>query len=37
VLEAYRQGNLSLPPGYSLVFDADMILLRTNKNEIVAA
>ena len=37
MLEAYRRGNLSLPPGYSLEFDADMILLRSNKNAIVAA
>jgi len=28
VLEAYRAGKLSLPPGYSLEFDADLILLR---------
>ena len=28
VLEAYRAGKLSLPPGYELQFDADMILLR---------
>jgi hypothetical protein len=37
VLEAYRKGNLALPPSYSLEFDADMILLRSNKNAIVAA
>ena len=28
VLEAYRVGKLSLPPGYGLEFDADLILLR---------
>jgi hypothetical protein len=36
VLEAYREGKLSLPPGYGLEFDADMILLRRKDNAIVA-
>jgi len=36
VLEAYRAGKLSLPPGYDLEFDADMILLR-NDDATVAA
>jgi hypothetical protein len=36
VLEAYRAGKLSLPPGYELQFDADTILLRRD-GVIVAA
>jgi hypothetical protein len=36
VLEAYREGKLSLPPGYVLEFDPDMILLRKD-DETVAA
>jgi hypothetical protein len=35
VLEAYAAGELSLPPGYGLEFDADMILLR--KGEAIVA
>ncbi len=36
VLEAYRKGKLSLPPGYSLEFDADMILLRRDDATVAA-
>ena len=36
VLEAYRAGKLSLPPGYELQFDADMILLRRNDATVAA-
>jgi hypothetical protein len=36
VLEAYREGKLSLPPGYDLEFDPDTILLRKD-DAIVAA
>ena len=37
VLEAHREGKLSLPRGYGLEFDADMIILRGEGNAIVAA
>ena len=36
VLEAYRAGKLSLPPGYDLEFDADMILLRKDDATVAA-
>ena len=36
VLEAYRAGKLSLPPGYSLEFDADLILLRKGRATVAA-
>ena len=36
VLEAYRAGKLSLPPGYDLEFDADMILLRKHDATVAA-
>ena len=36
-LEAHRKGKLPLPPGYGLEFDADLILLRSENDAIVAA
>jgi hypothetical protein len=36
VLEAYQQGKLSLPPGYDLDFDPDMILLRKGDTTVAA-
>jgi hypothetical protein len=36
VFEAYRAGKLSLPPGYELQFDADMILLRRDEATVAA-
>jgi hypothetical protein len=36
VLEAYREGKLSLPPGYRLEFDPDMILLRKDEATVAA-
>jgi hypothetical protein len=36
VLEAYREGKLSLPPGYVLEFDPDMILLRKDDATVAA-
>ena len=36
VLEAYRAGKLSLPPGYGLEFDADSILLRKGEATVAA-
>jgi hypothetical protein len=36
VLEAYRVGKLSLPPGYGLEFDADLILLRKGEATVAA-
>ena len=36
VLEAYREGKLSLPPGYDLEFDPDMILLRKDDATVAA-
>jgi hypothetical protein len=36
VLEAYRAGKLSLPPGYELQFDADVILLRRDDATVAA-
>jgi hypothetical protein len=36
VLEAYREGKLSLPPGYVFEFDPDMILLRKDDDTVAA-
>ena len=36
MLEAYQQGKLSLPPGYDLDFDPDMILLRKDDTTVAA-
>jgi len=36
-LEAYREGKLSLPPGYSLEYGADVLLLRREGDSVVAA
>jgi hypothetical protein len=36
VLEAYRAGKLSLPPGYELQFDADVIVLRREEATVAA-
>jgi hypothetical protein len=37
VLEAQREGKMSLPLGYDLEFDADIISLRGKDNAIEAA
>jgi len=36
VLEAYREGKLSLPPGYALEHGADALLLRREEGSVVA-
>jgi len=36
VLEAYREGKLSLPPGYGLEHGADALLLRREEGSVVA-
>jgi len=35
-LEAYRAGILTLPPGYELESDADLMLLRRDDGSVVA-
>ena len=35
-LDAYREGKLSLPPGYSLEHDADVLLLRRVEGTLAA-
>jgi hypothetical protein len=35
-LEAYRAGKLYLPPGYELLYGADVLLLRRNGGSVVA-
>jgi hypothetical protein len=35
-LEAYREGKLSLPPGYAVEHGADALLLRREKGSVVA-
>jgi hypothetical protein len=37
VMEEHGEGKMSLPLGYDLEFDADMIILRGKDNAIVAA
>jgi hypothetical protein len=34
--EAYRENRLSLPPGYSLEFGADVLVLRRDVGSLVA-
>jgi hypothetical protein len=36
VLEAYREGKLPLPPGYTLEHGADALLLRREDGSVVA-
>jgi hypothetical protein len=36
-LDAYREGKLPLPPGYSLEYGADVLLLRREGGSVVAA
>ena len=36
-LEAYRAGKLHLPPGYTLLYGADVLLLRRDDGSVVAA
>jgi hypothetical protein len=36
-LDAYREGRLSLPPGYSLEHDADLLILHRKEGSVVAA
>jgi hypothetical protein len=36
VLEAYREGKLPLPPGYTLEHRADALLLRREDGSVVA-
>jgi hypothetical protein len=36
-LEAYRAGKLHLPPGYELLYGADVLLLRRDDGSVVAA
>jgi hypothetical protein len=35
--EAYLAGKLHLPPGYELLYGADVLLLRRNDGSVVAA
>jgi hypothetical protein len=34
--DAYRAGQMTLPPGYELEYDADVLLLRRNDGSTVA-
>ena len=34
--DAYRAGQMTLPPGYGLEYDADVLLLRRNDGSTVA-
>jgi hypothetical protein len=36
-LDAHREGRLPLPPGYSLEYGADVLLLRREGGSVVAA
>jgi hypothetical protein len=36
-LDAYREGKLTLPPGYGLEYGADVLLLRREGGSVVAA
>jgi hypothetical protein len=36
-LDAYQEGKLPLPPGYSLEYGADVLLLRRKGGSVVAA
>jgi hypothetical protein len=36
-LDAYRNGRLSLPPGYTMEYGADVLLLRREDDSVVAA
>ena len=36
-LEAYRAGKLYLPPGYELLYGAEVLLLRRGDGSVVAA
>jgi hypothetical protein len=36
-LEAHREGKPYLPPGYELVYGADVLLLRRDNDSVVAA
>jgi hypothetical protein len=36
-LDAYREGELSLPPGYKVEHGADVLLLRREGGSVVAA
>jgi hypothetical protein len=36
-LDAYRNGRLSLPPGYTVEYGADVLLLRRGDDSVVAA
>ena len=36
-LDAYRNGRLSLPPGYTMEYGADVLLLRRGDDSVVAA
>ena len=36
-LHAYREGELSLPPGYTIEYGADVLLLRRGGGSVVAA
>jgi hypothetical protein len=36
-LDAYREGKLPLPPGHSLEYGADVLLLRREGGSVVAA
>ena len=36
-LEAYREGDLPLPPGYTIEHGADVLLLRREGSSVVAA
>ena len=36
-LEAHRAGSLALPPGYSVEYGADVLLLRRGDGSVVAA
>ena len=35
-LDAYREGKLTLPPGYGLEYGADVLLLRREGGSVVA-
>ena len=36
-LDAYRDGKLLLPPGYTMAYGADVLLLRREGSSVVAA
>jgi hypothetical protein len=37
VLDAFREGKLLLPPGYTVEYGADVLLLRRSSGSVVAA